>query len=356
MRGDGCTDMSAGLTWEIAPGRRIGDGQPCFVIAEMASNHDQDFGVATALIDAAVEAGVDAVKVQTFRAVSHFSKYAPGFSYLKNCNPFELIKSLELDRSWHAPLKKYCESRNLVFLSSPCDVEAIDELDALGTPAFKVASFDLTDLTLIRHMARTGRPIILSTGLADWMDIQRAIDACRQEGNDNIVLLQCTVLYPAPAYLANLRAIKVMREAFGVLTGYSDHTEGDHVCLASVALGACIVEKHFTLDRKMVGPDHSFAIEPGELKRMMQRLREIEAAMGDGAKTGPRPEEQEMFEKGRRSLHAERRIAKGEVITPDMLTSKRPGLGIAPYLMNVVVGRMARTDIEADQWITWEMI
>jgi sialic acid synthase SpsE len=344
------------LTCEIAPGRLIGDGQPCFVIAEIGSNHNHDFSVATRMIDAAAEAGVDAVKFQTFRAASHYSRNAPGFSYLNNRDPFELIKSLELDRSWHAPLKEYCESRNLIFFSSPCDVEAIDELDALGTRAFKVASFDLTDLGLIRHMARTGRPTILSTGLADWMDIQRAVDACRQEGNDKIILLQCTALYPAPARLANLRAINVMREAFGVLTGYSDHTEGDHLCLASVALGACVVEKHFTLDRKMAGPDHSFAIEPGDLERMVHRIREVEAGMGDGAKTGPRPEEQEMFEKGRRSLHAKTRIAKGDLITANMLTSKRPGLGIAPYLLNVVVGRVARTDIEADQWITWDMI
>lgn len=348
--------MSGGLTWEIAPGRRIGDGQPCFVIAEIASNHDQDFAVATALIDAAADAGVDAVKVQTFRAASHFSRRAPGFSYLDNAPPFELIKSLEIDRSWHAPLKRHCESRNLVFLSSPCDVEAIDELHALGTPAFKVASFDLTDLELIRHMARTGRPIILSTGLADWMDIQRAVDACRREGNERIVLLQCTALYPAPASLANLRAIATMRRAFGVLTGYSDHTEGDHVSLAAVASGAVIVEKHFTLDRNAPGPDHPFAIEPRELTLMMQRLRDVEAAMGDGAKTGPRPAEQEMFLKGRRSLHAGCRIAAGDVITASMVICKRPGLGIPPHLLEVVVGRVARTDIEADQWITWDMI
>ena len=344
------------LTCDIAPGRRIGEGQPCFVIAEIGSNHNHDFNLAIKLIDEAAEAGVDAVKFQTFRAASHFSKYAPGFSYLNNRDPFELIKSLELDRSWHAPLKEYCERLNLVFLSSPCDVEAIDELDDLGVRAFKVASFDLTDLKLIRHMARTGRPLILSTGLADRMDMQRAVNACKDEGNEHIVLLQCTALYPAPAELGNLRAIRSMRETFGVLTGYSDHTEGDHVLLAAVALAACVVEKHVTLDRKLPGPDHPFAIEPDALKLMMRRLREVEAAMGDGAKTGPRPEEREMYEKGRRSLHATRRIAKGETITPDMITSKRPGLGIPPYLMDVVLGRIARCDIEADQWITWEMI
>lgn len=344
------------MTCPMSSSRRIGDGQACFVIAEVASNHNHDFGLATALIDAAAEAGVDAVKFQTFRAATHFSKYAPGFSYLDHRNPYELIESLELDRTWHARLRAHCERRNLVFLSSPCDVEAIDELDALGTPAFKVSSFDLTDLTLIGHMARTGRSIILSTGLADWMDIQRAVDACRQEGNANVVLLQCTSLYPAPASLANLRAMQVMRDAFGMLTGYSDHTEGDHICLAAAALGACVIEKHITLDRTLPGPDHAFSMEPAELTQMMRRLRDVEAAIGDGGKTGPRAEEQEMCDKGRRSLHARERIARGEVITADMVTAKRPGLGIPPYLMNVVVGRVARTDIEADQWITWDMI
>lgn len=348
--------MSAALKFEIAPGRWIGDDQPCFAIAEIGSNHNHDFDLAKQLISAAAEAGVDAVKFQTFRARSHYSKRAPGFSYLNDCNTFDLIKSLELDRSWHAPLKQYAESCNLIFLSSPCDIEAIDELDRLGSPAFKVGSFDLSDLALIRHMARTGRPVVLSTGLADWMDIQRAVGACREEGNENIVLLQCTSLYPAPAHLSNLRAMRVMRDAFGVLTGYSDHTEGDHVCLASVALGACVIEKHFTLDRTLSGPDHPFAIEPEPLKQMMRRLREVESAIGDGAKTGPRPEEREMFNKGRRSLHAKTRISKGEVITPDKIITKRPGLGIPPYLADVVVGRVARTDIEEDQWITWEMI
>ncbi len=348
--------MSTSINFEIAPGRLVGDDQPCFVIAEIGSNHNHDFELAKQTIDAAAEAGVDAVKFQTFKAKSHYSKLSPGFSYLNDCNTFDLIKSLELDRSWHAPLKAYAESRNLVFLSSPCDTEAIDELDELGLTAFKVASFDLSDLALIRHMAKTKRPVILSTGMANWTDIQLAVDACRQEGNDKVVLLQCTSLYPAPAHLSNLRAMRVMRDAFGVLTGYSDHTEGDHVCLASVALGACIIEKHFTLDRTLPGPDHPFAIEPEPLKQMMQRLREVEAALGDGAKAGPRDEELEMFNKGRRSLHAKTSIAKGQVITADMITSKRPGLGIPPYLADIVVGRTAKRDIAEDQWITWEMI
>ena len=333
----------------------IGAGHPCFVVAEVGSNHNHDFDAACRLIDIAADAGVDAVKFQTFRASAHFSKHAPIFSGARQA-PFDLIRSLELDRSWHARLKAYCDTRRVVFFSSPCDREAIDELDALGTPAFKFASFDLTDLSLIGHAARTGKTIVLSTGLADWMDIQRAVDACRAAENEKIVLLQCTSLYPAPPGLANLRAMLVMRDTFGVPTGYSDHTEGDHVCLAAVALGASVIEKHITLDRRSPGPDHAFSMEPDELATMMRRLRDVEAALGDGAKTGPRPEEREMFEKGRRSLHAACRIPRGQIITAEMLTVKRPGLGIAPHLIDIVIGREARIDIEADQWITWPMI
>ena len=348
--------MNPLLSWGIAPGRQIGDGHPCFIIAEIGSNHDHKYEQALRLIDAAAEAGVDAVKVQTFRAAQHYSNRAPGFTYLGGRNTFELIRSLEIDRAWHAPLQAYCASRNLIFLSSPCDAAAVDELHALGMPAFKVASFDITDLELIGHMARTGRAVLLSTGLADWMDIQRAVDACTATWNSRVALLQCTSLYPAPVAMANLKAISVMRVAFGVVTWYSDHTDGDHVILAAVALGASIIEKHVTLSRSLPGPDHPFAMEPPELARMVRKVRDVEAAMGDGRKTGPRTEELEMAEKGRRSLHASRRIAAGEVITADMLTTKRPGLGISPHLAHVVLGRVARVDIDADQWITWDMI
>lgn len=342
--------------FEIAPGRRIGPGEPCFFIAEIGSNHNHDLGLARELIDVAAEAGVDAVKFQTFRARSHYSKYAPGFTYLQGQNTFNLIESLELNRAWHAPLQEYAKSKGLVFMSSPCDIEAIDELHKLDVPVMKVASFDLTDLALIRHMARTQRTVILSTGLADWMDIQRGVAVCREEGNEKIVVLQCTSLYPAPPRLSNLAAIGTISAAFNVHTGYSDHTEGDHVCLAAVALGARAIEKHITLDRNLPGPDHAFAIEPGPLRELMRKLRDVEAAAGDGAKAGPRPEEVEMFQKGRRSLHAARRIAKGTTITADMLTSKRPGLGIPPHLADVVLGRKAAVDIEEDHWITWEMV
>ncbi len=336
--------------------RQVGDGHPCYVIAEIGSNHNQDFDLARRMIDAAAKSGVDAVKFQTFRAAEHYSRKTPGFSYLDNIDTHDLIKSLELDRSWQAGLKEHAEGNGVAFFSSPCDSDAIQGLAALDAPAYKVASFDLTDGALVAEMAAVGKPLILSTGMATWADIQSALDAARGAGNEQIVLLQCTSLYPAPSHLSNLRAMASMRAAFGVLTGYSDHTRGDHVALASVAMGACMIERHFTLDRSLPGPDHSFAIEPAEMTAMMQRIREIEAAMGDGIKSGPRPEEEEMARKGRRSLHAKRRIAAGEIISEDMLVAKRPGLGILPALKAHVVGRTARADIDEDQWITWEMI
>lgn len=336
--------------------RQVGDGQPVFIVAEIGSNHDQDFDKALLLIDVAAEAGVDAVKFQTFRASQHYSRRTPGFSFLGGRDTFALIESLELDRSWQARLLAHANSRGVEFFSSPCDVEALAELDALGVPTHKLASFDLPDVGLVAAMARTGKPIVLSTGMATWMDIQLALDVMAAEGNDQVILLQCTSLYPAPATLANLRAMRSMQAAFGTLIGYSDHTMGDHVALASVALGACFIEKHFTLDRSLPGPDHPFAMEPTELAAMVQRIREVESSLGDGRKAGPRPEEAEMAEKGRRSLHARDDIPAGTVIADDMLVVKRPGLGISPSLRSLVVGRKAARMIEHDEWITWDSL
>lgn len=336
--------------------RRLGDGQPCFVIAEIGSNHNQSLELAFEHIDAAAEAGVDAVKFQTFKAVRHYSRFTPGFSYLNNRDTYSLIEALELNREWHAQLKRRAETGGVEFFSSPCDSEAIDDLARLDVCAYKVASFDLPDTDLINRMATKGKPVILSTGMADGADIQAGVDACRAAGNDQVILLQCTSLYPAPVQLSNLASMEAMRRAFGVLTGYSDHTLGDHIPLTAAALGACMLEKHFTLSRGLSGPDHAFAMEPAELKDMMRKLREVEAAIGDGAKNGPRAEELEMYEKGRRSLHAVRDIRAGERIDERDIAVKRPGLGISPRLRDQVVGRVARADIPADHWITWDLL
>ena len=341
----------------ISIGRRlIGDGHPSFLIAEIGSNHNHDFDLARRMIDAAAAARVDAVKFQTFRASEHYSRFTPGFSYLDDGNTFELIQSLELDRSWQEPLMRHAEGAGVEFFSSPCDSAAIRELAALNVPAMKVASFDLTDQTLIGEMAQTMKPMILSTGMASQLEITAALSACRNAGNDHIVLLQCTSLYPAPAHLSNLKAMSEMRETFSVHVGYSDHTTGDHVAIAAVAMGARVIEKHFTIDRSLPGPDHSFAIEPAELEQMVRSIREVEDAFGDGRKDGPRAEEREMYDKGRRSLHASTDIEAGEIITAEKVIAKRPGLGISPLDIASLVGKRATTCIKRDQWITWDMV
>ncbi|WP_439437656.1 N-acetylneuraminate synthase family protein [Salinivibrio costicola] len=335
--------------------RYVGDGYPTFIIAEIGSNHNQSFELALEHIDAAAEAKVDAVKFQTFKAEQHVSKFAEMPKYLKGYdNIHNLIRSLELNRDWQLPLKEYAESKGLIFFSSPCDYQAVDELEEIDVPAHKVASFDLPDIELISYIAKTGKPILLSTGLADWMEIQRAIDVCRKEGNDNIALFQCTSLYPAPPDLSNLKAMISMKAAFNVLTGYSDHTLGDNIPVASVAMGASILEKHFTLDRTLPGPDHAFAIEPEELKVMVKKIREVESAIGNGEKNGPRTEEKDMYHKVRRSLHVNCDVPAGTKITKEILVAKRPGHGIPLHLREHIVGRKTTRDLYKDQWITWE--
>ena len=334
--------------------RMVGDGHPCFITAEIGSNHNQDFDTARRLIDAAAACGVDAVKFQTFRADQHYSRRTPGFSYLDNVDTFELIRSLELDRTWQAGLAEHARDRGVEFFSSPCDAAAVADLDALGVPTHKVASFDIPDTHLIALVARSGKPVILSTGLADLREIQLAVDAVGDP--ERTILLQCTSLYPAPVELANLRAMHTLRVAFGTLVGYSDHTTTDTTAIAAVAVGACFLEKHFTLDRSQPGPDHPFAMEPAAFAAMVRAIREVESAMGDGRKAGPRAAELEMAQKGKRSLHAAADIPPGVAITDDMLVVKRPGLGIPPALRSQVIGRRAARLIEADEWILWDAL
>jgi pseudaminic acid synthase len=339
--------------------RWVGDGEPCFIVAEAGANHNRDLGMGKELIDVAAEAGADAVKFQTYSAETLYSKKTPKFSYLEKTtskDTWQLIKDIELPREWQAELQAWARKRGIMFFSSPFDYRAVDELDALGVPAFKIASFEIVDLPLISYAAAKGRPMILSTGLATYEDIHDAVEACRGAGNRDIVLLQCASLYPAPPARINLRAMETMRRAFGVPVGLSDHTTGIHVASAAVAMGACAVEKHFTLSRSLPGPDHPFAIEPGELKAMVRQIRDVEAALGDGQKVGPAPEEVEMHQKARRSLIAARAIPKGARIEREMIAIKRPGFGIQPKLIDLVVGRVARVDIQEDSVLTWDLL
>lgn len=339
--------------------RWIGDGEPCFIVAEAGANHNRDLGMAKELIAVAAEAKADAVKFQTYSAETLYSKKTPKFTYLEGLtdkSTWELIKEIELPREWQAELAEEATKRGILFMSTPFDHRAVDELDALGVPVFKIASFEIVDLPLVRHAASKGKPMIVSTGLADYEDIQDALAACREAGNDKVVLLQCASLYPAPPERINLRAMETMRRAFGTLVGLSDHTLGIHISVAAPALGACVIEKHYTLSRSLKGPDHPFAIEPAELRELVRQVREVEAALGDGRKLGPAPEEMEMHQKARRSLVAARAIPKGARIERDMVTIKRPGYGIKPKYLDLVVGRVAKVDIAEDTVLTWEIV
>ena len=339
--------------------RWVGDGAPCFVVAEAGANHNRDLALGKELIDVAADAGADAVKFQTYSAETLYSKKTPRFSYLEqqtSKDTWQLIKDIELPREWQAELQAWARKRGILFFSTPFDYRAVDELDALGVPAYKIASFEVVDLPLIRYAAARHRPMIISTGLATYEDIHDAVETCRHAGNHDLVLLQCASLYPAPPARINLRAMDTLRRAFGVPVGLSDHTLGIHVAGAAVALGACVLEKHFTLSRTLPGPDHPFAIEPPELKEMVRQIREIEAALGDGMKLGPAPEELEMHQKARRSLVAARNIPTGSRIARDMIAIKRPGFGIKPKLLDLVIGRVASVDIEEDTVLTWDMM
>jgi sialic acid synthase SpsE len=334
-------------------GRRVGEGEPCFLIAEIGANHNRDFDMARRLIDVAADAGADCVKFQIFLADQHYSRFTPPIpGYDKHIHT--IIAETEFDRDWLPLLKDFAEERGVVFLSSVGDRDAISRLEAVDVVGYKNTSAELSDVELISAIAATGKPVILSTGLADEADITRALAACEAAGNRQVILLQCSVAYPAPMEIVNLRAMETMRNRFGTLVGFSDHTLGDHVAVAAVAMGARVVEKHITLDRALPGPDHRFALEPDELAGMVRRIRDVEAALGDGRKDGPRGPEMDIYLMARRSLHAAVDIPKGTVITEDMLCIKRPGMGIAPWRKSELLGRVSTASIAADRWITWE--
>jgi sialic acid synthase SpsE len=341
---------------KLGPKQYIGKDSPCFIIAEIGSNHNNNLKLAYRLIDEAKKTGADAVKFQTFSAEKHFSKFAPGFSYLKNKPMFDLIKSLEINRNWHSKLIKYCNMKKIIFFSSPCDYEAVDQLYKLGVRIFKIASFDITDLELVDYISKKKATTIISTGLASYDDIKRAVSICKKNKNRNIVLLQCTSLYPTPKKLVNLKCIESLRKKYKCLTGFSDHTlEGDSA-IASIPIGSVILEKHLTLSKKLKGPDHKFAMEPKEFTEMVKSIRNVEEALGNGIKGLISKEEKEMHLKGRRSLHFSRDINKGEKLTKKDFCIKRPGLGIKPFLLNKIIGLSLKQKVKKDQWVTYKML
>lgn len=329
----------------------IGPGQPVFVIAEAGVNHNGDLKMARALIDVAIEAGADAVKFQTFSADRLVTTDAPKAEYQLQTtgdaeSQFEMLQRLELSADAHRELQSYCHERGIIFLSTPFDEEAVDLLDELGVPAFKISSGDLTNSPLLEYVAGKGKPVILSTGMSELSELIEAVSVLNTAGCENPVLLHCVSNYPADPAEINLRAMNTMRSAFDVPVGFSDHTAGIHITLAAVALGACVIEKHFTLDRTLPGPDHRASLEPAELRELVRSIRSIESALGNGRKV-PAASEIETAKAARRSLVAARDIPAGATLEREMVIMRRPGTGMAPAMIDSLLDRAAIRDIAA---------
>jgi N-acetylneuraminate synthase/N,N'-diacetyllegionaminate synthase len=336
--------------------KKIGENEPIFIIAEAGSNHNRKITQAKKLIEIAADAGADAVKFQIFKAEQHYSKKTPKFSYLKSeKSTFNIIKENELPREWIQELSEHSKENNIIFLATPSDREAIDILETINVPAYKWASFEIVDLPLLQYVSSKGKPIFLSTGLSKLGEIEEAIDTIISTGNKNIVLLHCVSLYPSEVKLVNLRAMDTLRQAFNTPVGFSDHTLGLTIPIAAAARGASVIEKHFTISRKLKGPDHRFSLEPKELKEMIKSIRDVELSLGSPIKK-TQYEEKEMEKLARRSIIARVDILRGTKITKEMLTIKRPGYGIKPKFIDIVVGREAKKDIMEDECITWEMV
>ena len=323
-------------------GRRIGPGDPCFIVAEAGVNHNGDLDLARELVKVAALAGADAVKFQTFRATDLVSPQASKASYQSTVtgagSQLDMLAALELSEDAHRRLIKECQTRHILFLSSPFDDESADMLERLGVAAFKVGSGELTNHPLLARLAAKRRPVILSTGMANLDEVTAAVDAFREAEGHQFALLHCVSAYPANPADVNLRAITTLQNKFPVPIGYSDHTLGNEVAFAAVAMGACIIEKHFTLDRSMAGPDHQASATPEELADLVRGIRKIEAALGNGQKV-PAIAEQDVARVARKSLVYAQSLPAGTVIRPNHLTALRPGDGIPPSAAPKVIGR-----------------
>ena len=327
------------------------------IIAEAGVNHNGDMVLARQLIDVAVEAGADFVKFQTFNASRQVTGTAKKADYQRQTTDSdesqqEMLSRLELTEKMHHELIAYCKTRNIGFLSTGFDIESVDLLSSLGQECFKVPSGEITNLPYLRHIGRLGKMIILSTGMSTLGDIEAAIDVLEHAGTPRtkLTVLHCTTEYPTPMAEVNLLAMQSIHRAFGTEVGYSDHTQGIEVAIAAVAMGATVIEKHFTLDRKLPGPDHQASLEPAELIAMVMAIRNIEIAMGDGVKRLT-PSEVKNKSVVRKSLIANREIKAGEIFTAENITTKRPGTGISPMQWDEVLGRSARRNFLADELI-----
>lgn len=326
-----------------------------YVIAEAGVNHNGNMDMAYKLIDAAKEAGADAVKFQTYKTENLVSKLAQKADYQKRTTAagetqFDMLRKLELSDEDFINLKKYCDKAGIHFLSTPFDKESVDFLDRIDVPVMKIPSGEITNFPLLVKVAQTGKPIIISTGMCEMEEIQAALDVLEEGGEKEIVVLHCNTEYPTPMKDVNLSAMYQMRAVLKKPIGYSDHTKGIEIPIAAVAMGASVIEKHFTLSRDLEGPDHKASLEPEELKRMIESIRNVEAAIGDGRKK-PSDSERKNINVARKSIVACRKIRKGDFFTEDNLTTKRPGNGISPMLWKDIIGKKAGRDFGEDELI-----
>ena len=321
------------------------------MIAEAGVNHNGDVEIAHRLIDVAARASADAVKFQTFDPSSLAAPEAPTAEYQRRANDTptsqrEMLQRLALGREAFAALKAHAEEAGLIFLSSPFDCASADLLEAIGVAAFKIPSGEVTNIPFLEHVARKGRPLLVSTGMCDMLETAAAVDAIRASGMGEIALFHCVSSYPASPTACNLRSMATLRAAFGLPVGWSDHTLGSDVAVAAAALGAELMEKHITLDRMMPGPDHAASLEPAEFRRLVESIRASEASLGDGIKR-PTPEEAETAIVARKSLHWLVDREPGQIVTADNFASQRPGAGLAPGLRSSLVGRIIARSVRA---------
>lgn len=345
--------MSTNAPWLRDDGR-------VFVIAEAGVNHNGSPELALALVDRAAEIGADAVKFQSFSADRLVTRSAGKADYQnRTTSPTEsqhaMLRRLELDEAAQRSLLARARERGIRFLSSPFDEESADLLERLDLPVFKIPSGELTNLPYLEHLARKARPLILSTGMATLGEVEQALDTIRAAGDPPTALLHCVTEYPAPYGEINLRAMATLHQAFGRPVGYSDHTPGMEVAVAAVAMGACIIEKHFTLDRNLPGPDHKASLDVDQFRDLVSAIRHVSTALGDGVKR-PAPCELANRDVARKSLVAARPIRKGEVLDRQALAIKRPGTGIAPAELPRVLGRRAARDLATDEVLTWQAL
>jgi len=344
----------------LAKGRYVGEGEPCFIIAEIGSNHNRKLETAKQLIDVAKDSGCDAVKFQSYTASGTYSIYTPRLSEMDGRSkegetPYELIERIQMPVEWHPELKAYCDSVGITFCSTPFDETMVDVLESVNVPFYKVSSYEITHYPMLMKIAHTEKPVILSTGNSSLYDIRAAVALLDKNGCQAYALLHCISQYPAKHEDMNLLCIKTLQKTFDCVVGLSDHTIDPISSIMAVTLGASIIEKHITLDKKYPGPDHPFALEPDELKELVCALREAEVILGQPVKR-VLESEKENHKIGRRSIIAATNIKNGEIITKGKLVIKRPALGIHPKYFDDVVGKKARNDIRKDEWITWEMI